>query len=176
MWTSDAFAAMVAYRARASLQRRGVPVLPRLLHHFSMAKAQVCIGDPVRVAPGVYVPHGQIVVDGFTEIGSGTRLLPWTTLGLRAGNLIGPTVGAGTLVGSGARVIGPVTVGAGARVGANAVVVTDVPPGRTAVGVPAQTLPAADTDDERPDMGIGSSESDTDSRIGDSCGDSEGMR
>jgi serine O-acetyltransferase len=137
MWTSDAFAALVAYRARAALQRRGVPVLPRLLHHVSMTLAQVCIGDPVLIHPGVYVPHGQIVVDGFTEVRSQSRLLPWTTLGLKEGNLIGPTIGEGVVIGTGARVLGPVHVGDGARVGANAVVVRDVPSGAVAVGVPA---------------------------------------
>lgn len=137
MWTSDAFAALVMYRARSAMQRHGIPVVPKLLHHLSMATSQVCIGDPVLIHPGVYIPHGQIVVDGFTEVRSGARLLPWTTLGLKAGNLVGPTVGEGVVIGTGARVIGPVHVGDGARVGANAVVVKDVAPGLTVMGVPA---------------------------------------
>src|SRR5947209_6388186 len=47
MWETDAFAGLVCYRAKASLQARHVPVLPRLLHHIAIAKAQVCIGDTV---------------------------------------------------------------------------------------------------------------------------------
>jgi serine O-acetyltransferase len=43
-------------------------------------------------------------------------------------------------IGSGARVLGPVSVGDGAQIGANAVVLQDVPPGATAVGVPARVL------------------------------------
>lgn len=137
MWTSDAFAALVAYRAKAAMQRRGIPVLPRLAHHWAMRSAQVCIGDPVLIQPGVYVPHGQVVIDGFTEVGSGSRLLPWITLGLKPGSVVGPTLGANVVVGSGSKVLGPLTVGAGAKVGANAVVIQDIPPGATAVGVPA---------------------------------------
>jgi serine O-acetyltransferase len=137
IWSSDAFAAMVLYRAKAAMQRRGIPVLPRLCHHLAMATAQVCIGDPVLVHPGVYVPHGQVVIDGFTEVGRGVRLLPWTTLGLKEGGVIGPTIGSNSEIGTGARVLGPVTIGSGVRIGAGAVVVRDVPDGHVAVGVPA---------------------------------------
>jgi serine O-acetyltransferase len=48
-----------------------------------------------------------------------------------------PVLEDGVTVNAGAQIIGSVTVGAGSVVGANAVVVRDVPPGSTAVGVPA---------------------------------------
>jgi len=137
-WVSDAFAAHVAYRLRTTLLRRGVPVLPGLLHRFSMASSQVIIGDPVLMHPGVYLIHGQVVLDGIVEIGSGAVIGPWVTIGLRAENVLGPTIGREVAVGSGAKVIGPLTVGDGATIGAGAVVVGDVAPGETVVGVPAR--------------------------------------
>ena len=71
-WVSDAFLAQVLYRAKAALQRRGVPVLPRVSRTGSaMVTGQVAIGDPVVVAPGLYLLHGQVVVDGLPEIGPG---------------------------------------------------------------------------------------------------------
>lgn len=143
IWETDAFFALVAYRARCSLQRRGVPVLPRLLHRWSMASAQLCIGDPVHVDPGVYIPHGQVVVDGITRVGSGVVLSPWVTIGLRAGDFGGPTLEPGVQIGTGAKVIGPVTVGRDVKVGANAVVIHDVDPGTTVVGQPARPVKAA---------------------------------
>ena len=139
-WVSDAFLAQAAHRAKAALLARGVPVLPRLLHKLAMASAQVSIGDPVLVHPGVYVVHGQVVLDGFVEIGPGVTIAPWVTVGLRAGDLQGPTVERDVALGTGAKVIGPVRIGAGATVGANAVVVDDVPPGATVVGVPARPV------------------------------------
>jgi serine O-acetyltransferase len=103
-----------------------------------MITGQVCIGDPVVVQPGVYIPHGQVVLDGVVEIGEGVVLFPFVTVGLQAGEMRGPTIGTGAVIGSGAKVLGPVRVGPGARVGANAVVLADVPEGATVVGAPAR--------------------------------------
>ena len=138
MWVSDAFAAHVLYRAKARLQALGVPVLPRLAHRLAMVLAQVCIGDPVVVQPGIYVAHGQIVIDGITTIDRGVVIFPWVTIGLRAGDFQGPTIERGVQIGTGAKVIGPVKVGAGAQIGANAVVVEDVGAHTTVVGAPAR--------------------------------------
>lgn len=137
---SDAFFALVCYRAKAALQAAGVPVLPALAHRLAMMTGQICIGDPVVVQPGVYVPHGQIVVDGLTEVRSGCSLAPFVTVGLLADQFEGPVIGRHVIVGTGAKVLGPVTVGARARIGANSVVTRDVDEGATVVGVPARPL------------------------------------
>jgi serine O-acetyltransferase len=139
-WESDAFLAQALYRLKARLQALGVPVVPRLCHRLSMALAQISIGDPVVVHPGVYIVHGQLVADGLVEIHSGTMIFPWVTIGLRAGEVRGATIEAGASIGTGAKVIGPVRIGADAKVGANAVVVDDVPAGTTVVGAPARPL------------------------------------
>lgn len=145
MWVSDSFFAQACYRAKARLQALGIPVLPRLAHHLAMATAQVCIGDPVVMAPGIYIAHGQVVIDGVSEVGPGAVFFPWITVGLRAGDFTGPVIGANVKVGTGAKIVGPVTIGDGASVGANAVVVDDVPPHATAVGVPARIIPFTPT-------------------------------
>jgi serine O-acetyltransferase len=139
-WVSDAFAAQVLYRLKVRLQVAGVPLLPRIAHRLSMALAQVSIGDPVIVQPGVYVIHGQVVLDGIVEVGSGAVLGPWITIGLKAGNVQGATIENDVHVGTGAKVIGPVRIGAGARIGANAVVVSDVEARTTVGGVPARPV------------------------------------
>jgi serine O-acetyltransferase len=144
-WVSDAFLALALYRVKARLQALGVPVLPRLAHRLAMAVAQVSIGDPVVMHPGVYIVHGQVVVDGLVEIHSGAMLSPWVTIGLRAGDVQGAIVEQNASIGTGAKVIGPVRIGAEAVVGANAVVVDDVPPGVTVVGAPARPVATAET-------------------------------
>jgi serine acetyltransferase len=141
---SDAFLALVCYRAKAACQARGIPALPRVFHRLAMVIGQVAIGDPVVVQPGVYIPHGQVVVDGMVDVGTEVALLPFVTVGLRAGSVQGPTIGSGVTVGTGAKVLGPVRVGSGARVGANAVVISDVPDNTAVAGVPARPIVAED--------------------------------
>jgi serine O-acetyltransferase len=138
MGVSDAFLAQACYRAKARLQSLGVPVLPRLAHRLAMMTAQVCIGDPVVVDAGVYLAHGQVVIDGFVEVHRGVVIFPWVTVGLRAGDVRGPTIGCDVHIGTGAKIIGPITLGPRARIGANSVVVDDVAEGITVVGSPAR--------------------------------------
>lgn len=140
VFVSDAFIAQVMYRGRVRLSRFRVPVLPWALHRLSMSWCQVCIGTPVVIGPGLYLPHGQVVIDGITDIASDCVVFPWVTVGLKAGNFRGPTIESGAHIGTGAKILGPVTVGPGAIIGANAVVVDDVPAATTVVGVPARIL------------------------------------
>jgi serine O-acetyltransferase len=137
-WVSDAFLAQALYRAKARMQTLGVPILPRLAHRLAMALAQISIGDPVVIAPGVYIIHGSFVADGLVEIGAGAVIGPFVTIGLRAGDVRGATIEDNVSIGTGAKVIGAVRIGAGAQVGANAVVVDDVPAGTTVMGSPAR--------------------------------------
>jgi serine O-acetyltransferase len=141
---SDAFLAQCCYRAKAATQAQGIPLLPRLLHRAAIVLGQISIGDPVVVEPGLYLPHGQVVVDGITRVGTGVQLGPFVTIGLVAGEMGGPTIGAHAVIGTHATVIGPIQVGAGAKVGAGAVVTADVPSGSTVVGVPARVVGTRD--------------------------------
>jgi serine O-acetyltransferase len=139
-WVSDAFLAQALYRAKARLQARRIPVIPRLAHKLAMVLAGVSIGDPVVVEPGVYIVHGSVVIDGLVRIGKGAVISPFVTIGLRAGDVTGPTLERYVSIGTGVKLIGPVTVGEGATVGAGAVVVDDVPAGATVAGIPARRV------------------------------------
>ena len=139
-WVTDAFLAQALYRVKARSQALGIPLLPLVAHRLAIMTGQVCIGDPVVVRPGVYLPHGQVVIDGLVEIERGTTIAPFVTIGLLAGNMQGPTIGPRVNIGTGAKIIGPVTIGANAAIGANAVVVNDVPAKVTVVGVPARPV------------------------------------
>jgi serine O-acetyltransferase len=139
---TESFLGQVCYRAKARCQSRGIPLVPRLLNHAAVRNGQIAIGDPVVVEEGVFIPHGQVVVDGIVRIGRGTVLGPFSTIGLRSGDYVGPTLGARVAVGTGARILGPWTIGEGATIGANAVVTSHIPAGATAVGVPARLRPA----------------------------------
>ena len=139
-WTSDAFLSVFLYRIRVRLLVHDVPLLPSLLHRLCMILAQMDIGEAVVIRPGVYFPHGQVVIDGKVEIGTGTVIAPWVTLGLNGKDLDGPTLAEFVFVGTGAKILGPVQLGRAAWVGANAVVMKDVPAQSTAVGIPARVV------------------------------------
>jgi serine O-acetyltransferase len=140
VYVSDAFGALLAYRIKATCQRRGIPVVPRIAHRVAVAWAQLSIGDPVIVRPGVRFLHGHVVIDGFAEIESGAEIRPFVTIGRRGSTLRSPKIERGVSIGTGAKVLGPITVGASARIGANAVVLHDVPSGAVMVGVPARRI------------------------------------
>jgi len=137
---SDGFLGQTLYRAKARMQALGIPILPRIAHRLAQATNQVAIGDPVLVHPGVYIIHGQVVIDGFVEIHTGSLIAPFVSIGLVSGDYFGPIIGPHARVGTGARVLGRLNVGAGANIGANAVVVGDVPEGATVVGAPARPI------------------------------------
>ncbi len=140
-WVTDAFFAQCCYRAKVHMWTRRVPILPRILHHMAMVTGDICVGDPVVMEPGVFIPHGMVCIDGITEIAAGVIIGPYSAIGLVSGQVKGPTIGPRVLLGAGSSVLGPVVVGTGAKVGAGAVVLTDVPPRASAVGVPGRVTP-----------------------------------
>ncbi len=133
---SDAFLGQVLYRTKARLQRLRIPLLPRVAHGLAVSSTGISIGDRALVHPGVYIVHGQVVIDGPVEIHRGAVISPEVLIDGERGST-GTTIGPGASIGTGAKILGPVRVGAKARIGANAVVIEDVPAGATAVGVPA---------------------------------------
>lgn len=92
------------------------------------------------IGPGLFIQHGFATIVAAARVGAGCWINQQVTIGFdRAGER--PVLGDRVTVGAGAKVLGAITLGDGARVGANAVVLADVPPGCTAVGVPARILP-----------------------------------
>ena len=89
------------------------------------------------------IDHGTSVVIGETAVvEDNVSILHEVTLG-GTGKTSGdrhPKVRRGVLIGAGAKILGNVHIGDGAQIGANAVVLHDVPPGATAVGVPARVM------------------------------------
>lgn len=137
---SDAFGALVLYRIGASARRRRIPLIPGITKRAAMVWAQLCIDDRAVIHPGVFVPHGQVVIDGPVEIHRGARLRPSVTISGRPGETRGPILHEDVKVGTGAAILGPCTIGSGAEIGANAVVTDDVAPGAVVAGSPARVV------------------------------------
>ena len=97
-----------------------------------------------KIGKDFFIDHGMGVVIGETaEIGNNVTLFHGVTLGGiggEKGEKRHPTVEDDVMIGSGAKILGPVTIGKGAKIGANSVVLEDVPPYATAVGAPARII------------------------------------
>ncbi|MBL0887386.1 serine O-acetyltransferase [Myceligenerans indicum] len=127
--------------AHAMWQRPGLRLPARVLSLVSRLLTGVEIHPGARIGRRLFIDHGMGVVIGATaEVGDDCLLFHGVTLGgrsMRPGKRH-PTLGDRVLVGSGAKVLGPLWIGDDAKVGANAVVTRDVPNGAVAVGIPAR--------------------------------------
>jgi serine O-acetyltransferase len=139
-WKSEDFLGLVLYRLAARMRVWGLPILPGILDKCCAIGFNIRIGAPVLLREGVYIPHGNTVIDGLTEIGKGCRISPFTTIGLLENDFRGPIIGKDVQIGTGSRVLGPLHIGDRAVIGAGAVVVRDVPADTTVVGVPARPV------------------------------------
>ena len=135
--------AIIWHRLSHKLWRAGFKFPARFLSWLARLTTNVDIHPGATIGRGFFIDHGAGVVIGETaEIGDQVTLYHGVTLGgvsWSAGKRH-PTIEDGVLVGAGAKILGPIKVGAGARIGANSVVVEDVPPGVTAVGIPARIV------------------------------------
>lgn len=115
--------------------------LARFVSERAKRKTGIEIHPAAKIGKGVFIDHGTGVVIGETaEVGENCTIYQGVTLG-GTGKDKGkrhPTIGKNVMVGSGAKVLGPIKVGDNAKIAANAVVLSDVPPNSTAVGVPAR--------------------------------------
>src|SRR3954470_11063715 len=146
--------ALLAHRIAHAAQEVGVPLVPHGLAYMSRMTTGVEIHPAAKIGDSLFIDHGAGVVIGETaEIGDNVTLYQGVTLG-GTGFARGkrhPTVEDDVVVGSGAKLLGPIRVGRGAKVGANAVVIHDVPPNGTVVGNPGHVVRVDGRRPEGPD-------------------------
>ncbi|MCW3012583.1 MAG: serine O-acetyltransferase [Solirubrobacterales bacterium] len=146
--------ALLAHRVAHTLQKAGVPVVPRVIATASRAITGIEIHPAAEVGDALFIDHGTGVVVGETaRVGRNVTMYQGVTLG---GNGFAtgkrhPTVEDNVTIGSGAKLLGPITIGHGAKIGANSVVITDVPPNATVVGNPGHPVRVDGKRPEGPD-------------------------
>jgi serine O-acetyltransferase len=135
--------AIVMHRWAHACWRVNFKWLGRFISYFARILTGIEIHPGATIGRRVFIDHGMGVVIGETaEIGDDCTLYHGVTLGGTSWNKgkRHPTLGKGVVVGTGAKILGPILVGDGAKIGSNAVVVRDIPPGATAVGIPARVV------------------------------------
>lgn len=144
------FHAIQVYRLSSWLWKRKFHLLARMMSQAARFFTSIEIHPGATIGRRFFIDHGDGVVVGETScIGDDVTLYQIVTLGgispsveshKQVNQKRHPTLEDGVIVGSGAQILGPITVGKDARIGANAVVTRDVPPGVTAVGIPARVV------------------------------------
>lgn len=152
--------ALGLHRIAHGLYRGQFFLAARLVNHLSRFLTAIDIHPGARIGRNFFIDHGFVVIGETAEIGDNVTIYQCVTLGGTdpAGGMAGkrhPTILDGTIIGSGAQVLGPITVGAGARIGANAVVTRDVAEGATMVGIPAKPVVVAADDYVKPFLPYG---------------------
>jgi len=133
--------AIWAHRVWHALWVRGFRFVARAGSQLTRALTGIEIHPGATIGRRFFIDHGMGVVIGETaEVGDDVMLYHQVTLGGRTRDTgkRHPTLGDGVLVGSGAKVLGPVVIGARSAIGANAVVTKDAPADSVLVGVPAK--------------------------------------
>ena len=109
----------------------------------------ISISKGVEIGGGLRIFHfGNIVIHDGARLGANCTLRQGTTIGSQVADGPVPVLEDDVDVGAYGQILGGVHIGRGARIGAMSVVLTDVPPGATAVGVPARIV--GRDDDEGP--------------------------
>jgi serine O-acetyltransferase len=135
--------ALLAHRVAHALHEAGVPLLPRMLANLVKVLTGVEIHPAAQIGRGLFIDHGSGVVIGETaEVGDHVTMYQGVTLG-GTGFARGkrhPTIGDKVMIGSGAKLLGPIEVGSRTKIGANSVVIHDVPADATVVGNPGHPV------------------------------------
>ena len=135
--------ALLAHRVSHALHEAGVPLAPRMFANVMKVATGVEIHPAARIGRGLFIDHGAGVVIGETaEVGDDVTMYQGVTLG-GTGFARGkrhPTIGHEVMIGSGAKLLGPIEVGDRCKIGANSVVIHDVPANSTVVGNPGHPV------------------------------------
>lgn len=131
---------LAIWRFSNRLHHWHIPLIPRLCYAINRIVFSAVVPPGVQMGTNVLLGYKGlgVIIHRRAVIGNNVLVGAHVTIGGRSEFTEVPIIEDDVLIGAGAKILGPVRIGRGARIGANAVVITDVPPGATAVGVPAR--------------------------------------
>ncbi len=156
-WTRPGFRAVAVHRfgvwrmkIKPILLRAPLSILYRALFRKIRNTYGIELPYSAQLGRRVVIEHQScIVIHGDCVIGDDCIIRQGVTMGNRYLDcpFDAPKLGKRVNVGAGAKLFGNITIGDDANIGANAVVLIDVPPGATAVGIPAKVINAKKSED-----------------------------
>lgn len=135
--------AVLLYRIAHFFFKLGMPFIPRYISDIARELTAIEIHPGAEIGSDFFIDHGAGVVIGETaEIGNNVTIYSGVVLG---GTSLErkkrhPTVGNNAVIGTGAKLLGPIKLGDNVTVGANSVVVNDIPSNSIVVGVPGRIV------------------------------------
>jgi serine O-acetyltransferase len=119
--------------------------LAKLFGLLNLAMFGIEVAVQCHIGKGLFLPHTSGTVIGAYEIGENAVIFQGVTLGAREldfgfGKDSRPILGDDVVVGSGAKVLGPLTIASRSRVAANSVVLESVVSGVLVAGMPARVV------------------------------------
>lgn len=123
--------------------KHNMKFIARVISQQTVKMTNIEIHPGATIGRRFFIDHGTGVVIGeTTEIGDDVTIYQGVTLG-GTGKDTGkrhPTIGNHVMIGSGAKVLGPLVVGDNSNIASGAVVLDNIPSDSTAVGVPARVV------------------------------------
>ena len=147
--------AVLLYRVAHFFWRIGMPFIPKYISDIARELTGIEIHPGAVIGSEFFIDHGSGVVIGETTIiGDNCTIYSGVVLG---GTSLKkekrhPTIGDNVVIGTGAKILGPITVSDNVRIGANSVVVNDVPSNSVVVGVPGKIVSRIGEKIERIDL------------------------
>lgn len=139
----NGYKAVRSHRRASWCYQHNLKFLARWISQRCVRRTNIEIHPGATIGRRLFIDHGTGVVIGETTvIGDDCTIYQGVTLG-GTGKDKGkrhPTLGNHVMVGSGAKVLGPIEIGNDVRIAAGAVVLSDIPDHSTAVGVPARVV------------------------------------
>ncbi|HZK82653.1 MAG TPA: serine acetyltransferase [Humisphaera sp.] len=112
-----------------------------LMYRFVETLTGISIPKDVQIGPGLKIHHfGNIFVHKDAILGANCTLRQGVTIGNRHEGGPAPVFEDDVELGAYAQILGGVRIGKGAKISAMSVVMSDVPPGATAMGIPARVI------------------------------------
>jgi len=135
--------AVLLYRIAHFFWNLNMPFLPRYLSDVAREVTGIEIHPGAKIGSDFFIDHGSGVVIGETsKIGNNVTLYSEVVLGGTSDEPIKrhPTIENNVVIGTGAKLLGPIKIGDNVKIGANSVVINDVPDNSVVVGVPGRVI------------------------------------
>lgn len=137
------FHAIFFHRIAHFLYNKKLFFLARLISQIARHLTGIEIHPGAKIGRKLFIDHGMgIVIGETTTIGDNCTLYHNSTLGGTGKDKYKrhPDLGNNVMIGSGAKVLGPIKIGNNVKVGANSVVLKNVPDNKTVIGIPRENI------------------------------------